>query len=57
MTNQHLIYRIQVTGGFLENIDIKFSNKLNCIKGARGTGKTRSLINWLPITLNQVELD
>ncbi|MEA1072191.1 hypothetical protein [Sphingomonas sp. LY160] len=34
------IDRLQVEGGFLDGIDIKFSPGLNVIIGARGTGKT-----------------
>jgi len=43
MSGKHIINKIQVTGGFLENINIEFSDKMNCIIGARGTGKTTLL--------------
>ncbi|WP_130909320.1 AAA family ATPase [Pseudomonas mucidolens] len=34
------IERLQVEGGFLDGLDLRFSNGLNVIIGARGTGKT-----------------
>lgn len=34
------IERLQIEGGFLDGLDLKFSNGLNVIIGARGTGKT-----------------
>ena len=34
------IERLQVEGGFLDGLDIRFSGGLNVIIGARGTGKT-----------------
>lgn len=34
------IERMQVEGGFLDGLDIKFADGLNVIIGARGTGKT-----------------
>ncbi len=43
MSGKHIINKIQVTGGFLEDINIEFSDKMNCIIGARGTGKTTLL--------------
>ena len=43
MSGKHIINKIQVTGGFLEDINIEFSDKMNCIIGARGTGKTTIL--------------
>ncbi len=36
----HQIRRIRVTGGFLDGLDIVFTDGLNCIIGGRGTGKT-----------------
>lgn len=34
------IERLQIEGGFLDGLDLRFSNGLNVIIGARGTGKT-----------------
>ncbi|WP_448150321.1 AAA family ATPase [Labrys miyagiensis] len=34
------IERLQIEGGFLDGFDVKFSNGLNVLIGARGTGKT-----------------
>ena len=34
------IDRLQIEGGFLDGLDIKFSDGLNVLIGARGTGKT-----------------
>ncbi|EZP67259.1 AAA family ATPase [Pseudomonas sp. RIT357] len=34
------IERLQIEGGFLDGLDLKFSSGLNVIIGARGTGKT-----------------
>lgn len=36
----HLIRRLQITGGFLDGLDIEFMDGLNCIIGPRGAGKT-----------------
>jgi energy-coupling factor transporter ATP-binding protein EcfA2 len=36
----HLIRRLQITGGFLDALDIEFLDGLNCIIGPRGAGKT-----------------
>ena len=43
MSGKHIINSIQVTGGFLEGFNIEFSDKMNCIIGARGSGKTTIL--------------
>ncbi|MBC8213129.1 MAG: hypothetical protein H8E71_00590 [Candidatus Marinimicrobia bacterium] len=43
MSDKHIIQKIQVTDGFLKDIEINFSDKMNCIIGARGTGKTTIL--------------
>lgn len=37
------IKRLQVLGGFLADLDLAFDDGLNCIIGARGTGKTTLL--------------
>lgn len=34
------IERLQIEGGFLDGLDVKFSSGLNVLIGARGTGKT-----------------
>lgn len=39
-TNAHRIRFIEVVGGFLDGLRIDFTEKLNCIIGGRGTGKT-----------------
>ncbi|MBI2193337.1 MAG: hypothetical protein HYU36_15285 [Planctomycetes bacterium] len=31
---------LSVVGGFMDGVDIEFAQGLNCIIGARGTGKT-----------------
>ncbi|TQC51273.1 hypothetical protein E1I18_03450 [Mycoplasmopsis mucosicanis] len=47
---QSSIDRIQVFGGYLDGLDINFSNELNTIIGGRGTGKS-TLINLIRYTL------
>lgn len=39
----HRLVRLRIIGGFLDGFDFSFSEKLNCIIGARGTGKTTVL--------------
>jgi recombinational DNA repair ATPase RecF len=39
----HRLTSLSVTGGFLDGLCIDFDDKLNCIIGARGTGKTTVL--------------
>lgn len=39
-SNAHRIRFIEVVGGFLDGLRIDFTEKLNCIIGGRGTGKT-----------------
>ena len=46
-----LIERIQVEGGFLDNLDVNFRAGLNVLIGARGTGKT-SLIELIRFVLD-----
>ena len=41
--NHHRIRRMTVTGGFLDGLDIEFSDGLNCLIGGRGSGKTTIL--------------
>lgn len=45
------IERIQVEGGFLDNLDVSLRSGLNVLIGARGTGKT-SLIELIRFALN-----
>lgn len=45
------IERIQVEGGFLDDLDLSFSDGLNVIIGGRGTGKT-SIIELVKYCLN-----
>jgi energy-coupling factor transporter ATP-binding protein EcfA2 len=46
-----IIERIQIDGGFLDNLDLKLAPGLNVIIGGRGTGKT-SIIELLRFCLN-----
>lgn len=39
----HKLRRLRVYGGFLDKLDIRFSDGLNCIIGGRGSGKTTVL--------------
>lgn len=39
----HRVLRLRVRGGFLSGLDLTFSPHLNCVIGARGTGKTTIL--------------
>ncbi|ANS04961.1 hypothetical protein [uncultured Mediterranean phage] len=43
MSGKHILKRIKVTDGFLKDLDIDYSENLNCIIGPRGTGKTSIL--------------
>jgi len=51
ITASHRLKEIRIVGGFLDGITYKFSNKLNCIIGARGTGKT-TLLEFIRYALN-----
>ena len=51
---QSSIDRIEVVGGYLDGLDIEFSNELNTIIGGRGTGKS-TLINLIRYTLNMYD--
>lgn len=44
----HKIRRLDVTGGFLHGMSLEFGAHLNCIIGARGTGKSTvlELLRW-----------
>lgn len=50
------ILGLKVTGGFLDGLDISFSEHLNCIIGARGTGKT-TLLEFLRYALSALPQD
>jgi ABC-type lipoprotein export system ATPase subunit len=39
----HKIRSLEVTGGFLQGLELEFGDSLNCIIGGRGTGKTTVL--------------
>jgi len=43
VASTHRICSIRVVGGFLDGLDIDLADGLNCIIGARGTGKTTVL--------------
>lgn len=47
---------IRIVGGFLDGVSFKFSDKLNCIIGARGTGKT-SVLEFVRFALNAMPSD
>lgn len=42
-TASHRLKELRIIGGFLDGFTYSFSDKLNCIIGARGTGKTTFL--------------
>ena len=48
-----LIERVQIEDGFLDGVDIQFSEGLNVLIGARGTGKT-SLIELIRFALGAI---
>ena len=39
----HKLRRLRVYGGFLDKLDVRFSDGLNCLIGGRGSGKTTVL--------------
>ncbi|HFE44839.1 MAG TPA: hypothetical protein ENJ18_04985, partial [Nannocystis exedens] len=41
--SHHKLKRLRVYGGFLDRLDLRFSDGLNCIIGGRGSGKTTVL--------------
>ena len=43
MIKPHRIHSISIIGGFLDGVHLGFDTGLNCIIGARGTGKTTIL--------------
>jgi DNA repair ATPase RecN len=42
-TAHHIVTRLRVSGGFLADATLEFSDGLNCLIGGRGTGKTTAL--------------
>ncbi len=55
-TASHLLKEIRVVGGFLDGLTYNFSDKLNCIIGARGTGKT-TVLEFIRYGLNAMPLN
>lgn len=47
----HRLKEVRIVGGFLDGVTYNFSDKLNCIIGARGTGKT-SILELIRFALN-----
>ena len=43
MPDTGFIKRLEIVGGFFDEFVIEFAEGLNCIIGARGTGKTTAL--------------
>jgi len=52
----HRIMSLRVTGGFLDGLQLNFSDGLNCIIGGRGTGKT-SVLELMRWTLDLIPED
>ena len=52
----HRLREIRIIGGFLDGVAYHFSDKLNCIIGARGTGKT-SILEFTRYALNAMPLN
>ncbi len=52
----HRLVRLRIIGGFLDGFDFSFSDKLNCIIGARGTGKT-TVLELIRYALNVMPTD
>lgn len=50
----HKIRRLTVLGGFWDNLEMDFAAGLNCIIGARGTGKT-TILELCRYTLGQLQ--
>jgi len=49
----HLIRGLQVKGGFLDGVRVRFNDDLNCVIGGRGTGKT-TVLEFLRWALDQL---
>ena len=54
-TSQKLV-KLRIIGGFLDGFDFNFSEKLNCIIGARGTGKT-TVLEFVRYALDMMPAD
>ncbi len=52
----HRLKELRIVGGFLDGFVFDFSDKLNCIIGARGTGKT-TLLEFIRYGLNSMSPD
>ena len=52
----HHLKELRIVGGFLDGFVFDFSDKLNCIIGARGTGKT-TLLEFIRYGLNSMPPD
>lgn len=55
-TASQRLKEVRIVGGFLDGVSYKFSDKLNCIIGARGTGKT-SILEIIRYALNSMPTD
>ena len=53
MANYHKIKKLEVSGGFLDGLQIDFDDDLNCIIGGRGTGKT-TVLELIRYTLDRM---
>ena len=52
----HKLVKLRIIGGFLDGFDFDFSENLNCIIGARGTGKT-TLLEFIRYALDLMPSD
>lgn len=55
-TASYRLKEVRIVGGFLDGINYRFSDKLNCIIGARGTGKT-TFLEFIRYALNAMPKD
>lgn len=55
-TASHRLKELRIVGGFLDGLSFTFSGKLNCIIGARGTGKT-TVLEFIRYGLNAMPPD
>lgn len=49
----HRLKRLRVYGGFLDRLDVQFSDGLNCLIGGRGSGKT-TVLEFLRFALDRL---
>ncbi len=49
----HKLRRLRVYGGFLDQLDVRFTDGLNCIIGGRGSGKT-TVLEFIRYALNKI---